>query len=191
MKLLNFSDVYEGPAPLVTDRLALRRPEPRDFAQWAALRSDSAAFLQPFEPLWPRDELSKTSWRAIMRRQQSEIVQGRTLPWFMFLHDGTLVGGIALGNIRRTIASSATMGYWMGQAYAGQGFMSEAVDAVCTDTFSRVGLNRIEASTVPENEASQRVLLRNRFRQEGIARSYLKIAGQWRDHHLFARLASD
>ncbi len=191
MKLLNFSQVHEGPALITTQRLLLRRPEPGDFDQWAALRGESAAFLQPFEPQWTDDELSKPSWRAIMRRQQSDITRGRALPWFIFLHDGTLAGGLALGNIRRKVSLSATLGYWMGRSHSGQGIMTEAVGAVCSDTFARLGLHRIEAATVPENEASRRVLLGNRFQQEGTARSYLRIGGQWRDHHLFARLASD
>ncbi len=191
LKLLNFTNVHEGPARLETARLTLRRPEHGDFEQWAALRATSAAFLKPFEPKWARDELSKPSWRIILRRQQSEIAGGRSLPWFIFLHDGTLVGGLALGNIRRKVSQSATLGYWMGQPHAGDGIMSEAVGTVCTDTFARLGLHRIEAAAVPENEASRRVLLRNRFQMEGTARAYLQIAGQWRDHHLFARLASD
>ncbi len=191
MRLLKFSEAHEGPAFLTTDRLILRRPEPGDFDQWAALRTESSSFLQPFEPRWTDDELSKQSWRAIMRRQQSDITGGWALPWFIFMHDGTLAGGLALGNIRRKVSLSATLGYWMGHPHAGQGIMTEAVGAVCNDTFARLGLNRIEAATLPENEASRRVLLRNRFQQEGIARSYLQIAGQWRDHHLFARLASD
>jgi ribosomal-protein-alanine N-acetyltransferase len=51
--------------------------------------------------------------------------------------------------------------------------------------FTRLGLHRIEAACVPENEASHRLLLKAGFEAEGRARAYLKIDGRWRDHLLF------
>ncbi len=170
----------------------LRRPDAQDFEKWSALRAESAEFLKPFEPAWTSDELSRSAYRMRMRRQEAEINAGRGLPWFLFaLETGRLVGGLTLSNIRRGVAETATMGYWMGQTYAGQGYMREAVDAICLNAFTEHGLHRVEAATVIENERSQRLLKRCGFRQEGIARGYLKICGTWRDHLLFARLASD
>ena len=160
---------------------------------WAKLRGDSVAFLKPFEPEWAADELTQGAWRARMRRQRATIASGRALVGFLFLRDepSKLVGGLTLTNIRRSAAQSATVGYWMGAAYAFQGYMSEALEAVAAEAFGPHGLHRLEAAAVPENQASRRVLERCGFQFEGVARSYLKIAGQWRDHHLFARLASD
>ncbi|MDA8870757.1 GNAT family N-acetyltransferase, partial [Rhizobiaceae bacterium] len=107
-----------------------------------------------------------------------------------------LVGGAALGNIRRSIAQTATLGYWIGAPFAGRHFMREAVQAIAAHAFADVtagglGLLRLEAATVPENEASQKVLAACGFAREGTARGYLEIGGQRRDHHLFARLSGD
>ncbi len=170
----------------------LRRPEASDFEEWAGLRAKSADFLKPFEPSWTADELSRPAYRLRMRRQEAEINAGRGLPWFLFdIGNGQLLGGLTLSNIRQGVADTATVGYWMGEQFAGQGYMREAVDAVCESAFRDHRLHRVEAATVIENERSQRLLLRCGFREEGVARGYLKICGAWRDHLLFARLASD
>jgi ribosomal-protein-alanine N-acetyltransferase len=79
----------------------------------------------------------------------------------------------------------------MGEPYAGQGYMSRAVRAAIAYGFEKQGLHRIEAACLPNNEPSKRLLERVGFRQEGYARAYLNINGQWRDHLLFALLETD
>lgn len=193
MRLIKFASKYPEPQSLLTKRLILRRPQSSDFESWAHLRRSSERFLKPFEPLWAHDELSRSSYRARLRQQEADISSGRGLPWFLFSRSAPdqLMGGLTISNIRRGVADTGTLGYWMGESYAGQGFMSEAVHAICKDCFTTHRLHRIEAATVLENERSQRLLLNCHFQKEGIARQYLKIDGNWRDHVLFARLADD
>ena len=47
----------------------------------------------------------------------------------------------------------------------------------------------VEAGTLVDNHASQRVLEKNGFERFGLARKLLKINGEWRDHILFERIA--
>lgn len=101
------------------------------------------------------------------------------------------MGGIALFGIRGGGISTGTLGYWLGERYQGQGVMSEAVTLICKFGFERLGLARIEAGTLLENNRSQHVLERCGFQREGIGRSYLEIAGARRDHVLYARLVGD
>jgi RimJ/RimL family protein N-acetyltransferase len=61
------------------------------------------------------------------------------------------------------------------------------VGAVVEIAFRDLGLHRLEAGTLADNVASQRVLENNRFEQIGLARRYLQIAGEWRDHVLYQR----
>ncbi len=191
MKLLRLSSSEAGPEDIYTDRLFLRRPKLSDFDQWADLRHQSAGFLQPFEPRWTHDELSRSSFKARLRRQEADINSGRGLPWFVFNNgrESTLMGGLTLSNIRRGVAQTATLGYWMGEPFAGLGYMSEAVTAVCASAFEVHRLHRVEASTVLDNSRSQRLLTKCEFEKEGVAKSYLKINGQWADHILFARIS--
>src|SRR5690606_8353507 len=99
--------------------------------------------------------------------------------------DNALLGGITLSNVRRGVAQAGTLGYWIGRPYARQGFMSEALAAVVNYGFEQQGLHRLEAACLPTNEASRRALLRTGFREEGYARRYLRIHGEWQDHLLF------
>ena len=193
MKLLRLSSSETGPEDIYTDRLFLRRPKLSDFDQWADLRQMSADFLQPYEPRWTDDELSRGSFKARLRRQEADINSGRGLPWFLLENTPTprLLGGLTLSNIRRGVAQTATLGYWMGEPFAGKGYMSQAVKAVCAAAFETHRLHRIEASTVLKNARSQGLLEKCGFKREGVAKSYLKINGQWEDHILFARINDD
>ena len=66
--------------------------------------------------------------------------------------------------------------------------MTSAVRLTLDFAFRHLGLHRVEASCLPHNQASIRLLQKCGFEREGLARGYLKIAGEWRDHLLFARL---
>jgi ribosomal-protein-alanine N-acetyltransferase len=99
--------------------------------------------------------------------------------------DDQLVGGVTLSAVRRGVAQMASMGYWVGEAFARRGYMTEATKSMLGFGFRQVGLHRIEAACLPNNEASKRLLLSVGFTEEGFAKSYLRINGSWRDHILF------
>ena len=172
--------------------MVLRPPQIRDFADWAKLRRESADFLKPWEPTWSRDHLTIRSFRNRVVWADRSIRQGEAVPLLLSLRDtGALVGGITLSNIRRQPAETATIGYWVGQHHAGQGYMTEALDAVRQYAFQTLGLSRLEAGCLPENTASRRLLERAGFHFVGTAPGYLQIAGRWRDHMLYADLRAD
>jgi [ribosomal protein S5]-alanine N-acetyltransferase len=178
--------------PIQGRDIELRAPESRDFDAWASLRSASRSFLQPWEPTWPSNDLSRSAFRARLKRYSQDVRADAAYPLYIFRSsDGALLGGLTLGQIRRGVAQTASLGYWMGEAYAGQGVMTEAVRALLPYAFSTLRLRRIEAACLPENTASIRLLERVGFQREGYARAYLCIAGDWRDHLLYAILADD
>jgi [ribosomal protein S5]-alanine N-acetyltransferase len=169
-------------------RVVLRPPQREDFKAWAILRDTSRAFLQPWEPLWPEDDLTARAFRRRVTRYHAEIGRDESYPFFVFSADGQdLLGGLNLTNVRRGAASMASLGYWMGQHHAGQGLMTEAVNLIIPFAASKLRLRRIEAACVPENRVSIRLLEKTSFVQEGYARQYLAINGVWRDHLLFGR----
>jgi ribosomal-protein-alanine N-acetyltransferase len=172
--------------------VTLRFPEMDDFEDWAELRSASRKFLEPWEPLWDESAFSRASFRNRIRRYRSLAEDDSAYPYFIFATStNKLVGGLTLSNVRRGVAQMASLGYWIGQPYARQGYMTDAIQALLPHTFQNLGLHRVEAACLPHNEASLRLLKTCGFTQEGLARSYLKIAGRWEDHVLFAKLASD
>ena len=193
MKLLKFGRKQLEPTELIAKRILLKTPTIEHYAAWADIRGSSAEFLQPYEPSWRTDELTRGAFRGRLRKQQSDLASGRGITWYLFDRNDPkcLMGGIALSNIRRGVADTATMGYWMGEYFAGKGFMKEAVYAVCKSAFQHHKLHRVEAATILKNERSQGLLISCGFSKEGTARKYLKINGEWMDHILFAKLSED
>lgn len=173
-------------------RVSLRTPQMADYEAWADLRGTSRDFLVPWEPVWPSDDLERGAYRRRLKRYASDLRDDHAYPLFVFRRtDGVLLGGLTLTNIRRGVAQTGSLGYWMGEAHAGQGYMTEAVRALLPFVFGPLGLRRIEAACLPGNPASIRLLEKVGFTREGLAREYLCIAGRWQDHLLFAMLSGD
>ena len=174
------------------DRVILRLPASSDFNEWARLRGESRSFLEPWEPSWASDELDKSAWRYRLRRYREDYSRGSAIPFFIFEKiSGQLLGGVTLGNIRHGVARSGHIGYWIGEKYAGQGYMLEALELLARHAFDTMRLHRIEAACIPGNRRSVRVLEKAGFTREGLLRSYLKINGIWQDHYLYALIADD
>jgi [ribosomal protein S5]-alanine N-acetyltransferase len=179
------------PYRLAGDRVFLRPPERGDYEAWASLRAGSRDFLSPWEPSWPPDALSRASFRARVARYAEDWRTDQAYNFFIFALDETLIGGIGLSNIRRGVSETASLGYWVGEPYARQRYMTAALPLVVDFGFERLGLHRLEAACLPSNIPSRSVLTRTGFQQEGYAREYLCIAGKWQDHLLFAILRRD
>lgn len=191
MVFLRSPSTDSGPV-VHADGVRLRAPAMGDYPQWAQLRARSRAFLTPWEPSWPTDDLTRTAFRRRLRRYAQEIRDDQSYPFFGFDNaSGALVGGITLGNVRRGVAQSAVIGYWIGEPYARRGYMSRIVPAIVAFAFDRLGLHRVEAACLPTNAASIRLLEKSGFSQEGYARRYLCINGTWQDHLLYAMMDDD
>ncbi len=163
-----------------------------DHSQWSRLREESRAFLSPWEPIWPADDVTRLAFRRRIRRYQREMRSGTGYPFFIFSPDGeTLLGGVTLGQIQRGVSQSGVLGYWMGERYAAKGFMTAAVRAVVSFSFDTLQLNRIDAACLPNNTASVRLLEKVGFSREGYARQYLCIDGRWQDHLLYGLVRND
>jgi RimJ/RimL family protein N-acetyltransferase len=104
--------------------------------------------------------------------------------------DGALVGGVGLHQLHEE-AECAEIGYWLGRAFRGQGYATEAVTSLVHTGFRRLKLHRIEALVFPRNLASQGVVRRCGFRYEGRIRDEAKKDGRWLTTLLFARIVTD
>ncbi len=171
---------------ITTPRLALMPARRPDFADWARLRHDSRAYIEPWEPLWPSDALSRRDWNRRLSAWNTAWKAGTAYILFIRrLSDNALIGGLSFTQVRPWPAQSASLGYWQGADFEGQGYMREAVSAACDWAFHTLDLWRIEAGIVPENARSRGVLEGTGFAEEGRAAGYLEIAGTRRDHILF------
>ena len=98
--------------------------------------------------------------------------------------DGRVMGSIGLiADSARQYGSVRAVGYSLGTAYWGRGYMTEALRAVTEYGFERMSLDLISATCYPDNARSRRVLEKCGFTYEGrLHRAELLWNGEVRDH---------
>ena len=184
---------FSEPLPIIEgDGVYLRAPQMSDYSEWTTLREASRAFLTPWEPTWPSDDLSRSAFRRRLRRYAEDQRADTSYAFFLFRKsDDALVGGLTLANIRRGVAQAGSLGYWIGEPFARRSLMTGALHGLVPFAFGSLRLHRLEAACIPSNAASIKLLEKMGFVREGYAREYLCINGLWQDHLLFARLNGD
>ncbi|MEM7289050.1 MAG: GNAT family protein [Pseudomonadota bacterium] len=192
LRLRLFSKVQKKLIDVPGHELFFAQPSMDHFEAWLEVRTHSQQFLQPWEPSWPDDDLSLIGYRRRLRAYERHRQSGWGRTFFLF--DGNnreLLGGVSLTRISYGMSMSTTLGYWMGERHANQGIMKKSVPAILSFAFDDLGLKRVEAACLPENQRSRHLLRKCGFRQEGYAKEYLEINGKREDHVLFGILASD
>ena len=150
------------------------------------------AFLEPWEPARPESDFTLEGQMAAMHSLVGGRAAGTTYGFGIRVGDaGELAGGITLSQVFRKNFQSCYLGYWVGEAHNGRGVGSEAVRLVVAQAFEVLELHRIQANVMPKNSRSARILEKAGFRKEGRALRYLRIAGQWEDHDMFAITSED
>ena len=177
---------------LTGKRVFLRPPKRRDALKWQKLRMSSKSFLVPWEPSWDASSCTRRAYLRYFKNSNYLANMDRAYSFLIFkTEDKTLLGGINIGNVRRGVSQSASLGYWIGEKYSRNGYMKEALKLLIPSLFIDLRLNRIEAATLEENIASKNLLKKIGFKKEGVLRKYLKINGAWRDHILYGLLEND
>lgn len=162
-----------------------------DAAELAELVTRNRTFMAPYEP--PREESYYTvaGQEAVVRDLLAADEAGTNVARAILDADGAIAGRVNLNNIVRGPFLSASLGYWVSAHCNGRGLATRAAAAAIRIGFEEEGLHRIEAGTLVDNLASQRVLAKNGFERFGLAPRYLRIAGRWQDHVLFQRINDD
>jgi [ribosomal protein S5]-alanine N-acetyltransferase len=184
-KLQNLSGKrYDLTTMIEGERVFLRPPMKEDQDEYLGVNLRSASFNQGLAspPTQPEE------FDAFLNRCRGDadvcfFVCRRT--------DGAILGTINLSQIFRGGFQSAYLGYQIGAEFAGQGYMTEAIELALHYAFAELKLHRLEANIQPGNVASIALVKRAGFVQEGYSRKYLKICGRWRDHERWAILVDD
>lgn len=169
-------------------RTAIRPFARGDLDALLALRLENRAFMAPYEA----DRTEAFFTRAGQAREialDSEAWAAGAGYAFAILDrtaDDRLIGRIALSNVVRGVWQNATIGYWVDHAANGAGHATAAVLLICRFAFEHAGMHRVQPAIMPRNARSRRVVEKAGFRHEGTAERYLKIAGVWEDHDIFA-----
>ena len=167
----------------------LRPPELSDAAELAAAYDRNRDHLGPYEPRRTADFYTEQTQREALRMALGDARGGRSAGWLV-LDGERVVGRVNLNTIVRGAAHCAHLGYWIDRECTGSGLATAAVRSVCSAA-KDLGLHRIEAGTLVDNEASKSVLRKCGFLPIGHAPAYLFINDAWRDHDLFQLLLYD
>lgn len=171
--------------PTLTDGLTTIRPiRLKDSRALERELAENRGWLRKWEATNPHGPMS-FDVRSSIRALQQNARAGLGLP-FVIEYDGRLAGQLNVSSIAYGSLSTATIGYWVSEKFAGKGATPTAV-ALATDyCFYSVGLHRMEICIRPENQPSLRVVEKLGFRYEGLRRRFIHINGDWRDHFCFA-----
>lgn len=173
-------------------QVAIRAFALDDVPELVALRTRTRAFNTPFEPRRSDGFFTGAGQRAEVLRDREEWAADRMYAFAIVERDGGRIRGrVGLANIVRGAWDNATLGYFVEQAVNGRGYATEAVGLALRFAFGPARLHRVQAAVMPHNERSARVLRKNGFRLEGHAPRYLRLAGGWRDHDLYAITAEE
>jgi [ribosomal protein S5]-alanine N-acetyltransferase len=169
-------------------RVTVRPLTGADAGLLAGLYTSQREFMAPFDPARPESFYTVEGQRAELELLEHERANDR-LCRFLIEADAGPAGTVSVSRIARGPFQNAGLGYWVSRELNGRGVATAAVGLVVEWGFGEAGLHRLEAATLVSNIGSQKVLLRNDFVEIGLSPRYLKIAGEWQDHLVYARTA--
>jgi len=171
---------------LTTDRLVLRELSPADAPALFAMRSDDRVMrhIGRPRPIGPEDAVALIERIAIGRTANEGITWGLTQHG-----DDTIVGTIGYYRLKLE-HHRGEIGYMLGFDHWGKGLMGEALDAAVACGFERFGFHSIEAVTDPRNAASNKLLERHGFIQEGLFKENYYWNGEFLDSAVWSKLAA-
>ncbi|MCM3696024.1 GNAT family N-acetyltransferase [Microbacterium oleivorans] len=174
----------DGPVVRAHGPISIRLVRPRDAKTLQTELVQNRSWLRQWEATSPDGPIS-LDMRSGVRRLLQQYRDGTGVP-FVMEYDGEIAGQLNVWGIARGSLSSATIGYWVSERFAGKGITPTSV-ALATDVcFEDLRLHRMEICIRPENTKSLRVVQKLGFRYEGLRRRYIHIDGDWRDHYAFA-----
>ena len=176
-----------------TERLILRVLTP-DFS------TDVCNFLyknreqfELYEPLLPINYYTPEHQQAILSAELKLALQTKNIRYYVFSKENPnqIIGTVALHHIATAAYSSCEIGYKFDKDFQHMGYAREAVAMGVSIAFAALGLHRIYARVMPDNNASISLLKNLLFEEEGIERECIKIQGKWQDHLRFSLLNQD
>ena len=168
-------------------RITLKALNPSYAEEMVEYYTNNKEHLSEVEPTRDQSFYSVETQRAILVEGYKQYLNGTSLDMGIF-EDDEFIGKIKLSNIVYGVFKSAFVGYSIDKDCQGKGYMKESLQLILDYAFDTMGLHRIEASTLLDNEKSKGVLKSCGFEEVGVNKNYLFINGQWRDHITFYKI---
>lgn len=169
---------------LKTKRLTLRPYKPRDADALYKLLQDKTVSRMTAHIPWPYTRKHAREWV-----RKNSVAAHRVKRWkqlvFAIEHAGEFIGTIGLHN---PSAGRVELGFWLAKTHRGRGFMTEAAQKVTAYALTRLCFQRVQATALVHNKASQRVQEKAGLRYEGLLRKYHVKDGKALDVVMYAKV---
>ncbi len=156
-----------------------------DFRAWSEVRRRNDEWLTVWEPSrlphQPDPTTDKSAFASRCLQRDRDRATGTAYQFGLFV-DQRIAGEVNLNHVIRGAMQSCTVGYWIDELHAGNGYTVEGVALVLQFAFEQLNLHRVEICIVPRNFRSRRIVEKLGIREEGVAERYLEINGTWEDH---------
>jgi ribosomal-protein-serine acetyltransferase len=176
--------------PLVGERVALAFLELEDSEEFLDLVNSSRSFLREWLPWVDRFSTLMDAYSQIEAYSLQQTMSNGGLWGVRRLEDGALMGIVCLQWVHWE-HRSASLEYWLGTSYTGQGYASEALRLVQNYCFNSLRLHRLELHVACKNAKSEALARRVGFVEEGLCRDYEYLHESYWDHHIFSILAKE
>ena len=178
----------QNPVQIRSSRLLLKEAEVANVEEILKFLNDNKDYHASFEPIRPESYYSAKYW---VDRIQNEIAPNYgnvDAPLQLFIsklsEPNEIIGFLNFANIVRGAFQACHVGYMLAENAQGNGYMAESLEAAIHFMFTERNFHRIMANYMPNNEKSGKLLQKLGFQKEGVAKDYLRIQGEWRDHVL-------
>jgi RimJ/RimL family protein N-acetyltransferase len=177
------------PVPPLADEVVLLRP-------WheADVPGKLLAFSDPVMRRfsWRTTPYTEADARGDLAEQEEARLRGEELNFALVApgDQAAVLGGCSLSDVRLD-QGSAAIGYWLASEGRGRGVATHAVRLLARWAFAGLGLARLELTSGPDNEASQRVAKRCGFVREGLLRSHVPFKGARRDSVIYGLIPGE
>lgn len=182
-------DLFEEFPRIESDELILRKIEPADADDLFKIYSNEALFR--FTPGSPRKTIEAVA--NMIGHFERDFGKRKTVILGVYLKTdpARVIGTAEMFDYEKNV-NMITVGYRLHEAFQGRGIATKAVRMMAEYLFTEIGINRIQAFVMPENEKSHAVLLRNGFAKEGTIRQGYHWTGRGVvDLTLYSLLRSD
>ncbi len=159
-------DQSQREAPVAgADSLLLREPAAADAPALFALINTNRSRLALWLP-WVEATRAEADTLAFIAHSRARRAGGSAATW-LIEQSGELIGVIDLHDIN-PVTRSAAVGYWLGRASEGRGWMHLALEQVVRQAWGAMGLLILHIDTDPRNVRSQHVALAAGFLSDPI-----------------------
>ncbi|MCJ8319814.1 MAG: GNAT family N-acetyltransferase [Colwellia sp.] len=161
----------------------------KDFKLLVEYENENYQHLSKWQPIREPDYFSIEQTKKRVRESIDNFHSGASITLVGFNHDkSTIICTCTFSNIVYGVFQACNLGYSVDNKEQGKGYMFEMLQASLNFLFTEFKLHRVMANYMPENKRSEQLLTRLGFQKEGLAKSYLKIAGSWQDHVLTSKI---